>query len=168
MEYKKPNVKGPRVNIPSIPVMDKLLFDKFINNYPEHKGLKRGMFTKIIRQFNLDVIDEIIRNRDGVYLPEGIGKLCILAFPRSKKKIIDFGTSNRTGILTYHMNWDTDNKLSKVVYSNEGSGYKITNYRFWTLLNSQLLKEKASIGFKENYERYIFIDNKKIQSINKA
>ena len=78
--------------------MSESLFKEFKKKHPEHEVLTLAEFNRILRQFNNNIIDEVIEQRFGVTLPERLGHIVIASFPRSKKKIIDFGKSNKTGV----------------------------------------------------------------------
>jgi len=162
MTYKAPNLNSSRVKKISSHVMSESLFKEFKKKHPEHKDMILAEFNAILRQFNSNIIDQVIDYRFGVSLPERIGHIVIVSFPRSKKKIIDFGKSNKTGIKTYHGNWDTDNRLGKIMYQNNSSTYNIKYHRLWTFAPTRNFKERMSVVFKKMWAKYIFIDNKHV------
>ena len=162
MTYKIPNRKKPRVKIKRSHVMNPSKFCEFKKKYPEHSDISLFEFNKIIRKFNNNVIDEVVNYRYGVSLPERLGILVIVSFPSPKKKIIDFGTSNKTGVLTYHKNWETDNRLGKIAHVTEFSSFNIKYSRLWGFTPNRFFKKKMIEGFKKSWEKYIFIDNTEI------
>ena len=162
MTYKAPNLNSSRVKKKSSHVMSESLFRDFKKKHPEHEGMTLTEFNRILRQFNNNVIDEVINYRFGVTLPERLGLFVIASFPRSKRKIIDFGKSNKTGVKTYHRNWDTDNRLGKIMYQNSSSTYNIKFNRLWTFKPTRDFKERMSIVFRKMWAKYIFTDNKNI------
>jgi hypothetical protein len=162
MTYKAPNLNGPRVKKKSSHVMSESLFKEFKKKHPEHESMTLTQFNIILRQFNNNIIDEVIDYRFGVSLPERLGHFVIASFPRTKRKIIDFGKSNKTGVKTYHRNWDTDNRLGKIMYQNSSSTYNIKYHRLWTFRPTRNFKERMSVAFKKMWAKYIFIDNKNI------
>jgi hypothetical protein len=162
MTYKTPNLKGPRVKKKSSHVMSESLFKEFKKKHPEHKDINLTEFNRILRQFNNNIIDEVLDYRLGVVLPERLGSFVIASFPRSKKKIIDFGESNKTGVKSYHGNWDTDNRLGKIMYQNSFSTYNIKYHKLWTFTPTRNFKERMSTTFRKMWAKYIFIDNKDI------
>tara|TARA_R110002167_G_scaffold192045_2_gene394479 strand:+ start:59 stop:565 length:507 start_codon:yes stop_codon:yes gene_type:complete len=166
MSYKKPNIKGPRVKMKSTRVMNEVMLRVFKNKHPEYKNLTLADFNTVVKKFNENIIEEVINSRYGVTLPERIGRLVVVAFPKAKKKIIDFGKSNKTGVLSYHANWDTDNRLGKILYQNSVKGYGIKYHKLWTFTATRTFKEKVSIAFKMLWAKYIFID--KGHTINSA
>lgn len=159
MSYKKPNRKGNRVRKKISPVMDSTLLSEFKKQHPKYNDITLVQFNSIIKQFNNNIIDEIIENRDGVRLPERLGQMIIIAFSKPKRKIIDFGTSNKTGVKTYHGNWDTDNKIGKIFYKSSISGFNIKYYKLWNFSPSRNFKKRMSSGFKKSWEKYYYMKN---------
>lgn len=158
--YKKPNRKGSRLRKKSSVVMDRTMLKKFKEQHPEYASLTLPEFNAIVKQFNENIIEEVLKNRDGVSLPERLGEIVIWSFPKPKRKIPDFGKSNELGELRYHGNWDTDNKIGKIVYRNKG--YRaIKTSRFWGFIPARRFKQQMSTAFKKFWQRYIYIDNRK-------
>ena len=163
MTYKRPNVKKSRVKIKSTRVMNEKVMREFRAEYPEHEDITLTEFNRIIKAFNTNITEEIIANKNGVSLPELIGSILIMSFPRSKRKAVDFGASNKSGVLTYHRNWDTDDRLGKIVYS---SGKRSIRYsHLWGFTPTRGFKNKMSEAYRRLWARYIYIDNKSV-SIN--
>jgi len=160
MAYKRPNRKAPRVRTKTTRIMNQQMLRDFKEKHPEYQDLTLVEYNGILKQFNQNIIDEVIENRYGVSLPERLGHLIIVSFPRPKRKIIDFGTSNKTGVLSYHGNWDTDNRLGKIVFQNNGYGASFTFHNFWGFTPSRGFKEKMSVAFKKLWQKYIHVDNK--------
>jgi hypothetical protein len=123
MAYNTPDRNAPRNRLKSTSIMNTFELSKFSKKYPEYPDLTLKEFSDIIRAFNSEIINAVISNIDVVVLPENIGKLSIITFSRSKRKIIDFGKSNETGQLHYHMNWNTDNRLCKIMYNSSINNY---------------------------------------------
>ena len=144
--------------------MNEKVMREFRAEYPEHRSITLTEFNKIVKAFNTNITEEIIANKNGVSLPELIGSILVMSFPRSKRKAIDFGASNKSGILTYHRNWDTDDRLGKIVYSSGGKR-SIKYSRLWGFTPTRGFKSKMSEAYRRLWARYIYIDNKSV-SIN--
>lgn len=158
MKYKKPDRSKSRVRRKSFNLVDYHFIKEFKNKHPEH-DMTRSEFNMIIRHFNENIVDAVVDNTDGLQLPERLGFLQIIGCPRPKGKVINYGKSNETGVVHYHKNWDTDNKLAKILFKNKLKGYSIKNNRFWGLETSRLFKEKASAAFKACFSKYIYKEN---------
>lgn len=161
MGYIKPNRKGKRFRKSAFIIMNRSMLFEFKKMYSEHSDISLKEFNHVVKSFSNEVIDSVIENRDGVILPEKIGQLLIVAFPRPNKKIIDFGKSNKTGVKHYHSNWDTDNKIAKIIYHNKVNNYGNRNSKFWGFLPSRNFKLEVSSKFKKYWQKYIQIGNKK-------
>jgi hypothetical protein len=163
MAYKKPNVRKRRVKSKSSHVMNEKVLREFKEQHPEHKDITLTEFNAIVKRFNTNIVDEIISKKNGISLPELIGQMLIISFPRSKKKAIDFGTSNKTGVLTYHRNWDTDDRLGKIVYYS--GRYSFRYSYLWGFTPARGFKSKVSEAYRKLWAKYIYVDNKRV-SIN--
>jgi len=159
MGYSAPNLKGTRLRKKTTSIMNRKRFTKFLKQHPEYKGMTISQFNAIVRQFNNDIVDAVIDNCEGVTLPERLGEITILSFPSPRRKIIDFGESNKAGELRYHGNWETDNKIGKIVYHKAYSSIK--NGRFLGLIPSREFKTRMSKAFIRFWQRYVYVDNKK-------
>jgi hypothetical protein len=159
MTYKVPNKKAPRVRLKNVRIMNSKTLKEFHKLHPEHKGISLSEFNGIIKQFNENIIDTVVDFRYGVTLPERLGQLVIVSFPRPKRKVIDFGKSNELGERVYHANWDTNNRLGKLVYQNGGYGTAFRYNRLWGFTASRSFKTRVSNAFRKMYEKYIQIDN---------
>jgi hypothetical protein len=160
MAYNTPDRNAPRNRLKSTSIMNTFELSKFSKKYPEYPDLTLKEFSDIIRAFNSEIINAVISNRDGVVLPENIGKLSIITFSRSKRKIIDFGKSNETGQLHYHMNWNTDNRLCKIMYNSSINNYGNKNSRFYGFLPNREFKKTVSDAISKNWQKYVYLNNK--------
>ena len=158
MTYKKPNVKAPRVRGKSTLIMSEQRLKKFKEKFPEYQSVTLQEFNSIIRQFNTNIIEHVKKERYGIALPERIGHFVIVGFPKSKKKIIDHGTSNKVGSKIYYRNTDTDNRLGKLLFQNSVSKIKIKHHRLWTFTPTRNFKKEVSNAFLKHWPKYIFID----------
>lgn len=160
MSYKKPDRTGKRLRKHSSVIMNYNAMKRFKELYPEY-DITLKEFNKILKAFNSNIIETVINNRDGVELPERLGHLQIVAFPKPTKKIIDFAKSNELGEIRYHGNWETDNKIGKITYRSTPSGYTFKNSRFWGLIPTRSFKQRMSEVFKRKWQKFIYIDNKR-------
>jgi len=160
MTYNIPNRKAPRNRKKATSIMNTCELKKFTKAHPEYADLTLREFTSIVRAFNDAIVEEVIQNRDGVALPENIGKLSIITFSRPKKKIIDFGKSNETGQVHYHMNWNTDNRLCKIMFNYKVNNYGNKNGRFFGFIASREFKKRVSETIDRNWQKYFYLNNK--------
>lgn len=164
MSYKAPNVNKPRVKRKATRIMDVASLREFKKQYPEHKNITLTEFNAILRQFNTNIVENVSIDRNGISLPELIGQVLVMSFPRSKKKkAINFGESNKTGVKTYHRNWNTDDRMAKIVYFT--GSHSIRYSHLWGFTATRSFKLKVSEIYKKLWAKFIYVDGKSI-SIN--
>jgi len=164
MSYKTPNINKSRVKRKATRIMNAASLSEFKKEYPEYKEITLTEFNTIIKQFNKNIVEEISISRNGIALPELIGHILIMSFPRSKKKrAINFGESNKTGVLTYYRNLDTDDRIGKIVYYT--GKHSVRYSHLWGFTATKSFKQKVSSIYRKLWAKYIYVDNKSI-SIN--
>jgi hypothetical protein len=165
-EIRKPNLNGPRFRERRISILTAKTLKKFKLKYPEHKTLDLATFKDIVMTFNKTIVKSIIDNRNGVELPDGLGYIFMGTCPPSKKKNIDYGKSLSYGVETTHKNWDSDNKLLKIFYTNHSTKYPFRNKNVWSFKANKEFRKEASIAYKEDWAKYIEVPpTKKISSM---
>ena len=118
-----------------------------------------GEFKEIVMTFNKLLAQGIIDNRNGVELPNGLGCIFIGTCPKPKsKKNIDFGSSIKHGMKVTHKNWDSDNKLMKIFYTNYNAKYPLGNKQVWGFKAAKAFRKEASDNYKENWQRYVEVE----------
>lgn len=139
------------------------LIKEFHEKYPQHSHIKLGVFNSIIQKFNRNIVKAVIDEPNGISLPQRLGAFMIMAFPTSPKKIIDFGASNKAGTTIYASNWDTDNRVCKIVYAKERD--VVTNHRFWKFDGGREFTTAVSSAFRTMWPKYTYVVSK--QDYNK-
>jgi hypothetical protein len=159
MAYKKPNVKGPRLrrrNCSS--VMDHNAYVRFKKEFPEHKDITPREFGAIVKGFNKNIVSTVLEERNGVLLPELIGRLLIMAFSKPNNKPIDFKASNEVGERVNFRNWDTEGRIGKLVFY---SGSRTIKHGYlWGFKATKDFRKQVSESFIRIWAKYIFVDNK--------
>lgn len=140
-------------------MLTKDLYMRFLSKFPEYEGLSLQQFKEIITTFNGKIYQGVIDNRDGVELPEGLGFIFIGSCPPAKKQNIDIRKSLEYGVVANHKNWDSDNKLMKLFYTNRPSKYPFQNKQIWAFKAVKQFRKAASDAFKEDWPKYIVVDN---------
>lgn len=156
-EIKKPNVKGPRFRTKRISVLTANTLKEFKKKYPEYPDLDLKEFKDIIMTFNAEIVNGIIDNRDGIELPEGLGFIFMASCPPAKKKNVDYKKSIEYGVRTVHKNWDSDNRLLKIFYTNHNTKYPFANKQVWSFKASKMFRKTASEAYRENWAKYALV-----------
>ena len=114
MEFKKPDVKGPRYRPEAQNILTKKFFEDFKSKHSKYKHLENQDLRMIIKKFNESLFQNVIDIRDGMQLPESIGWLFIGTCQTSKKKNIDFANGKNELVLREMNKQDFEISLRKV------------------------------------------------------
>lgn len=159
-KYRKPDVKGPRYRKTAHNVLNSSFLEEFKNKYPNYRNVDNKKLKSIIDSYNGVLWQMIIDEREGVELPEGLGFLFI-GTATAKSENPDRVKSEESGIALTHMNWQTNNRICKIFYTNYPSKYRFANREVWTFMAVRQFKRSVSKAYVDNWERYIVIDNLK-------
>lgn len=164
--FNEPDRTAPRYREKIFNPLNKVLYERFLMKFPEYKDLSLLQFKAIVRTFNQKLWQGIIDNRDGVELPEGLGFIFMGSCPASKKKNLDIQKSIEYGIPVTHKNWDSDNQLMKIFYTNQPTKYPLQNKQVWAFKAVREFRSTASAIYRQDWPKYIVVDNtRKISSM---
>ena len=152
---RKPDLNAPRFRNKASTLMVLDTLEKFKEKYPKYQHITMATFKKIIMTFNGNLTEGIIENRNGVQLPDGLGYIFMGSCPKAKKENINYKKSLEFGIRTNHKNWDSDNRLLKIFYTNRTSKYPFRNKQVWAFQAVRQFKRAASAAFVEDWTKYI-------------
>lgn len=152
---QKPNIHSLRCRRSFKSVLDRDLLKAFKKKYPEYKSLTLVDFKNIVKKFNGNIRQGVLEHRNGVELPEGLGFIFIGTCPATKKRVIDFKRSAELGVSVTHKNWESDNHLMKIFYTNYPTKYPFHNKHLWLFKPVKQFRHAASIEYKNNYSKYI-------------
>ena len=164
--FNKPDLNAPRFRRKHINPLTKDLWERFKKKYPEHGEIPLAKFKEIIRVYNGLVWQGVIDNRDGVELPEGLGFICMATCPRPQTVNPDMAKSIELGKVINHKNWDSDNKLLKIFYTNYAAKYRFQNFQVWGFRAVKQFRKAASDAYKENWPMYMLAEPGKKISAN--
>lgn len=161
MAFRKPNIKGPRFRVKHKTILNTLLFKKFKEKYPNYSNLDLKTFTKIIKEDNKKIPELVKNNRDGIELRESLGNIILVSCETGTRRIpIDYKESIRLDTIIVHKNWDSDNRLAKLMYTNCSKKISFENRNLWGFVCGREFKRSASKIFKLDHTKYMSIDNK--------
>jgi hypothetical protein len=156
--FNKPDLKGKRFRQDVHHILDLKFYKAFKEKYPKYKDINNKELRKICINFHNLFCETVIDKRDGVELPEGLGNIFIGTCQTSKKKNIDYGKSNKYGVIVTNTNWGTDNKLAKIFYSNYATKYNFINRELWAFIGCRLFKRAVAKTYSTNWPIYIQVD----------
>lgn len=157
-EYKEPDVKGPRFRQKGINIVDNTFLKEFKEKYPKYKDLTISEINKIMKKYNETVWKEVIENRDGVQLPEGVGILFIATCKNPLRQNIDFAKSKKYGVTVTNKNWETDGKLAKIFYTNYNTSFRFQNRECWGFIACREFKRTVAKVYPENWNLYVQVE----------
>jgi hypothetical protein len=156
--YKKPDLNAPRYRSKKLNLTNVDIYNKFLEENPHIERICLDKFKEVIKTFNGKIWESIIENRDGVELPEQLGYIFIGTCPR-KKSNVDFKKSEHYGITLQNQNWESDQYVAKIFYTNYESKYKFKNHELWGFSGVRDFKRKVGQTYPKEWKKYLIVDN---------
>jgi len=157
--FKTPDLSAPRFRAKSVTLLNKSVYKKFIEKYPNYSDITLKDFKLIINKFNKNIAKEVINNREGVELPEKLGYLFIGKCKKTIKNNIDYGASIKYKKKISHRNWESDGYLAKIFYTNYPFKYRIKDRELWAFKANKDFRKHTSSSFPELYTKYIIVED---------
>lgn len=158
-EFKKPDVKAPRCRGTAIRIISNSFLKEFVQKHPQYKNLDVSKLKKILKCFHGKLWDHTVNNRDGVELPENLGSLFIGTCGSPKKYNTDFGNSIRGDFRHRHRNFESDNYLAKIFYTNYNSRYKFKFRELWSFSATRDFKRTVAKVYPEKWKTYVYVES---------
>jgi hypothetical protein len=159
--FKKPNLKAPRFREKRLSLLNKKLIEDFKAKYPLFENIDNEKLKRIIKIYNKNLWEGVIKFRDGVELPDSLGYLFIgTCAPGKHSKNINYGESTEKGRLLQNNNWDTDGNIGKIFYTNSSTKYKFKNRELWKFEATREFKRSVSKEYPKDWTKYVIIQNK--------
>jgi hypothetical protein len=163
---KKPNLNAPRYRKEVKNVLDEEFFEMFYDKFPKHKNLSETQIRKIIDSVNTLIWKTAIKERDGVEFPEGLGYIFLGSCKQSKMFSTDYGKSLKNDVRFKNYNWESDNHMLKIFYSNFSTKYSFENRNLWVFESSRNFSREASSVYRNEWKKYVQVeDHRKISSM---
>lgn len=163
--FKKPDLNAPRFRPKKHNLLNADLHRRFITKYPKYKDITIKQMKEIIMKFNTAIWREVIDNRDGIELPEQLGYVFI---GTCKKKIhdnINYHVSAQLGVKVQNQNWESDQYLAKIFYTNYETKYHFRFHELWSFTGVRDFKRAVAKEYPKEWKKYIVIDN--MQQVSK-
>lgn len=157
-DYKKPDLNAPRFRPKKLNLTNVEFYNKFIEDNPKYAHITNEQFKDVIKTFNGKIWETVIKERDGVELPEQLGYLFIGSCPR-KKSNVDFKKSEHYGVVLQNQNWDSDQYLAKIFYTNYETKYKFKNHELWGFKGVRDFTRAVGQAYPEEWKKYLVVDN---------
>lgn len=159
-EYKKPDLKAPRFRPKKLNLTNVEFYNQFMKDNPKYANqLTVDEFKRIITTFNGKIWEYTIKERDGVQLPEQLGFIFIGSCPR-KKSNVDFKKSENYGLILQNQNWESDQFLAKIFYTNFETKYRFKNHDLWGFKGVRDFTRAVGQSYPKEWKKYVQVDNK--------
>lgn len=156
--YKKPDLNAPRYRPKKLNFTNVEFYKKFIQDNPKYASLSVEKFKEIINTFNGLIWKKVIDTREGVELPEQLGYLFIGTCPR-KKSNVNFNKSALLGQKIQNQNWESDQYLAKIFYTNFETKYRFKYHELWGFTGIRDFKRTLGQTYPQEWKKYLMVDN---------
>ena len=129
--FKKPNLNAPRYREKVLGLLNAELINEFKDKNPIYSNIDNDKLKNIIKLFNGRIWEEVIKNRDGVELPDSLGYIFIGTCPAAKTVNTNYALSKEYGKVLQNKNWETDGNVAKIFYTNYSTKYRFKNRELW-------------------------------------
>lgn len=123
------------------------LYRKHKHNYPD---LRMGDLGKVLTVFHEHIFQELLNNRQGVLLPYGLGKICIIS------KDVPYNQLKWNKQV-----YETNGKSGIVLYDNELGIKSIVDKSMWIFYLQEPMQFRVRDKYKEDYMFYMNAYNKR-------
>lgn len=161
---------APRFRPKTVDVLaphNRKFFSDMKKQYPNLKKYKNSDIAKCIKTFNIRIANEVVGNRNGVRLSEGLGIIVAGACRIPKDAIkgnipnvnFDHKASAELGVPVPYQNLHSDMYIAKIKYSNEIDKHMFPNHDLWMFDACRNLTRALSAEFKAgNHNNYIIFN----------
>lgn len=153
--FKAPDRNAPRFRPSWKPALTKAVYKEFLKKFPEYNNLSWNDFKDIIKAFHKHMVQGIVDHRTGINLPERMGTVLMISCAPPKGGSVDVKASLESGYVVKHRNWDSHQRLMKIIYSNEDNQYMMKNKAIWYFNLNRNNRKRLSDGFREYPTKYI-------------
>lgn len=160
-KFNKPDLNAPRYRPKKLNLTNQEFHSKFIADNPKLASVTMDQFKQVINTFNGMIWENVVASRDGVELPEQLGYLFIGTCPARKKESVDYKKSMEYGVRIQNQNWESDNYLAKIFYTNFETKYRFKNHELWMFDAVRDFKRTVGKTYPLEWKKYVVVDNKK-------
>ena len=160
-QFRKPDLNAPRYRAKCLDVLKKDFYKQFREAHPKLKHLTDKDIKNIIREVNGKTWQMVVDERDGIELPEQLGYIFIGSCPAPKKENPNYHISKQLEKVIQHRNWESDQYLAKIFYTNSATKYRFQFSRLWGFSPVRQFSRTVGKTYPENYTKYLVVDDHK-------
>jgi len=154
----KVNLKGPRYKQPRlVTTTDEWLTDIAASSDCLVKD--KAVIKNIIVETNRAIASTVINYRDGIELPEQLGCIFLGTCQPKIRKNVDFKSTDHYLKVIQHRNWESDNYLAKIFYTNYETKYKFKFHQLWGFKAAREFTRTVAAEYPKKWKMYIQIDH---------
>jgi hypothetical protein len=157
--FNKPDLNAPRFRPESYHVLNVDLYKQFIQVNPKYAELEYSVFKQIINAINGKIWETAIEYREGIELPEQLGYLFIGSCQRKVNTNADHKRSIQYGKLIQNRNWESDEYVAKIFYTNFETKLRFKNHELWGFTGVRQFKRSVACNYPKEYKKYMVVDN---------
>lgn len=114
---------------------------------------------EVIMAIHNSIRDTIVNTRDGIELPEQLGYMFLGTCQPKVRKNVDFSTTDHYLKVIQHRNWESDNYLAKIFYTNYETKYKFKYNDLWGFKAARQFTKLVGQEYPKNWKMYIQVDH---------
>ena len=160
-EFRKPDLNAPRYRAQRQDILNQKFYKSFREANPKYAYLSDKEIRDIVKQVNGKIWQTVIEERNGVELPEQLGYIFIGSCPSPKKDNPNYYVSKKLEKVIQHRNWESDQYLAKIFYTNAASKYRFQFSNLWGLSPVRQFSRNVAETYPENYTKYLVVDDYK-------
>jgi hypothetical protein len=153
--FQTPETAAPRIRFERYCILNKEMYKKFRETYPDHPLDTWTKFKDFIYACNVEMTNLALTDRLGVDLPHGSGRILLKSYTPEETKVTDIGKSNTYKVRVYTKNYETDSKVCKITYTVYNKKFTPFSKKAWGFRATRDFKRLASAKFIENPNLYI-------------
>lgn len=154
-DFKQPDLNRPRFRPKRLNLVNSKTLTEIQNSDKDLKNLTMSELKSILFTTNQIAQEKIIELRDGVELPEQLGYIFMGSCPRSsKRKNVDYKKSKELGKVVSHKNWETEQTVGKVFYTNYETKYHFKFHECWSFKGVRDFTRSVSANYKIDFRKY--------------
>lgn len=160
-EFRKPDLNAPRYRAQRQDVLNQKFYKSFREANPKFAHLTDKDIRTIVKEVNGKIWETVIEERSGVELPEQLGYVFIGSCPAPKKDNPNYHVSKQLEKVIQHRNWESDQYLAKIFYTNAASKYRFQFSNLWGLSPVRQFSRMVAETYPDNFNKYLVVDDYK-------
>lgn len=156
---RQPDLNAPRFRLPVHGTLNYAFCESAKKKHAELAGLDNSTIIGVIRTVNRVFREQAISHRDGVELPKQLGNIFIGSCPPKVYPNVNYQESVKHLRLVQHRNWESDQFLMKIFYTNYETKYHFRHHELWGFQACRTFTRTASEAYVREWKKYIQIDH---------